>query len=526
MVTGLRAFSGDLADILMATQDVERLGVPPGRVPLDLARVIGRATARDVADRVASAAELGRLLAPWTEASTSPAGVARRPAEAGDLRTVVVAPPSGDEGRLHLAVGVHEELLRRLVRRPRMRVLARQAGAGVPGAAVVELYAGELLSATIRRGDARTTLHLPLDIASVGLAADAIASAVAEAVGSTGAGAADPAAQALELLLRARMLAQRSLAGASQAIGMVERAHALCPDDPRIAATLAMLSVRVVVVTEAQVNFERARSLVHAALAAAPQLADSHVAAGHLELHTGEAGPAAAHFRTAIACSPYVAEAHEGLGRMLLEAGFLDVAMARLEDALAIAPDLNVVRWEIARAHALEQDWASCDAMIAELVTYSDRIFGRMRLAWWRGDEGAMDATYNEVKRGGGPQPPMMDMLYAIAVQRRWPEWRDRMLGFVNGSTSPSRRRRAFLAQLGAEAAGYSGDLRTCSMLIDQAVSWGLFDLHWFDRCPLIEAVRGTAQSAVARLRVKQRAEAILDALYGDNQALSDTIVG
>ncbi len=540
MLTGLRAFTGELPEILSAKQDVERVEPPPHSVPLDLAQVIGRATARDPADRIASAAELGRMLAPWTGtvseagaregggrgpagASPTPAPVARRPAEADELYTVVVVPPSGELERMHVAEGVHEELLRRLVRRPRMRVLPRAEATPVPNATMIELYAAEVLSVTIRRGRARTTLHLPLDIGSVGLAADAIASAVAEAVGQSP--EADPAAQALEMLLRARMLASRSFAGVPPALELLERAHALCPADPRIAATLAMLCVRFVIGVEGKDDFVRARMLVRDALAAAPELSESHVAAGHLELHDGDPAIAASHFRTAIACSPYVAEAHEGLGRMLLEAGFLDVAIPRLDDALAISPNLSSVRWEIARAHALEGRWAACDRLVAELAVHSDRPIGRMRFALWRGDLREAAAQRGKLQALRGFPTGFLDLLYEIVAEGAWPAHRDALLGHVFGSTSPSLRRRSFLAQLGAEAAGAAGDVATSLAMLDHAVAHGLFDLHWLERCPLIERVRRTPEAARARAQVRRRAEAILDALYGDGKALSDTLI-
>jgi tetratricopeptide (TPR) repeat protein len=525
MLTGLRGFTGGVAEILMAKQELERLEAPPHSMPLDLAQVIGRATARDPADRIASAAELGRMLAPWTAAIAMTAAAPRRPADADDLHAVVVVPPSGDGERMHLAEGVHEELLRRLVRRPRVRVLPRADGSRVPNATVVELYAAELLSVTIRRGPARTTLHLPLDIGSVGLAADAIASAVAEAVGQQPADA-DPAAQALEMLLRARFLAQRSFAGVPQALDLLEEAHALRPEDPRIAATLAMLCVRYVVGVEGEDEYARARSLVRAALAAAPELSESHVAAGHLELHAGDPAIAAAHFRTAIACSPYVAEAHEGLGRMLLEAGFLDVAMARLEDALAISPNLSSVRWEIARAQALEQRWAAYDRLVVELMPHGDRPLGRMRIALWRGDLGEAVAQRDKLSVLRGFPTAFLELLHEAITAQAWPVHRAALLGHVLGSTSPSLRRRAFLAQLCAEVAGASGDLPACLAMIEYAVAHGLFDLHWFDRCPLLEPVRGMPAGVRARAQIKRRAEAILDALYGDGKAMSDTLIG
>jgi serine/threonine-protein kinase len=530
MVTGLRAFTGDLAGILVAKQDLALLEVPPGIVPLDLARVIGRATARELADRIATAAELRRLLAPWTEVSAGPAAARRRPTEPADLRTVIVLPPSGDDARIHLAVGVHEELLRRLVRRPHVRVLPRTDGHCVPGAATVELYAGELLSATICCGPVQSTLHLPLDIGSVEIAADAIASTVTEVIGCEGAGPADPAAQAREMLLRAQLLVQRSFSEAPRARALLEAAHALCPEDARIAATLATLRLRFVITDPGDSDFGRARALVRAALAAAPALAESHLAAGHLELQTGDPAVAAVHFRTAIACSPYAAEAHESLGRMLIEAGFLDAAMGRLHDALAIAPHLISARWEIARAHALEGDWAAYEAQAAELAKHHDRAVSRMalvrmRIAWWRGELRGLAAAYDELAASRTFfEPLMLARLHAVVFEGAWPAQREPILALVSGWRSPSLRRRALLAQIGAEVAGHAGDVDACTAMIDHAVACGLYDLHWLDRCPLLERARGTPRGAAARERVKARAESILDALYGDAAALSDTI--
>ncbi len=527
MTTGLRAFSGGLLETLVAKQDVARLEVPSGSVPPELAEVIGRATARAPADRVATATELARMLAPWAGAGATPVAAARRTAEIRELRTVVVVPPTGDDARLHLAAGVHEELLRRLVRRPHLRVLPSAGGTPVPSAALVELRAGELLSVAIRCERAQTTLHLPLDIASIELTADAIVGAIVETVGRVAAVPASPQARAHELLLRARLIVQREYGSAREAVALLEEAHALAPDDPRIAATLAMLRLRFFVVGPTSADdLARAGALVRAALAAAPELPESHVAAGHLELHTGDPAVAAAHFRRAIARSPYLAEAHEGLGRMLLEAGFLDAAIARLEDARAIAPDLSAICWDLARARALEQDWAGCDALIASLGGQRDRAAARLRIAWWRGDLDAVTAVYHQLGSVRTVESWMLDLLYEVAVERTWPARRAEVLGHVVGWRSPSVRMRAFVAQLGAEAAGAAGDAPACNAMIAYAVTNGLFDLHWLERCPLIEPARRTAEGAAAHARVRLRAEAILDALYGGGASISDTIVG
>jgi serine/threonine-protein kinase len=81
-----------------------------------------------------------------------------------------------------------------------------------------------------------------------------------------------------------------------------------------------------------------------------------------------------------------------------------------------------------------------------------------------------------------------------------------------------SARRRAYFAQLAAEAAGRGGDLETCLMMLLRANAEGLFDLHWLDRCPLLDPVRKEPRYAVIRTDVAARAEAIHDALYSDHR--------
>lgn len=62
--------------------------------------------------------------------------------------------------------------------------------------------------------------------------------------------------------------------------------------------------------------------------------------------------------------------------------------------------------------------------------------------------------------------------------------------------------------------------------MINIAIDSGLFGLHWLDRCPLLASTRADAAFPEVRSRVPARADAILDALYGDHavQGLSDTV--
>ena len=47
---------------------------------------------------------------------------------------------------------------------------------------------------------------------------------------------------------------------------------------------------------------------------------------------------------------------------------------------------------------------------------------------------------------------------------------------------------------------------------------------HWLERCPLLDRVRDRPELARVRAQVAKRADAVLDALYGDLEP--ETVVG
>jgi eukaryotic-like serine/threonine-protein kinase len=516
MLSGRRAFSGDSHAVLAAKRD-HRTGalVLAGGAP-ELVRIVARATAHDPADRIRSVAELAALLAPLTEGKVAGAGPVSGQMQAVRMHDVTVVAPRGETERVHLAQGVHDQLLHRLARRPRIRVLPRYA-APAPSASegtVVELFAAEQLTVAITAAGATRTLSLPLAVEDIDAAAELIATAVADRIARPTGG--ESVRDARELQLRAVAAGRAGLTSVREALALSEQALALQPDDPDIVATHALAYIRHAIAAPT-IDLEAARDVVRAAIGRAHHRAEPHVAAGHLELHTGEAPRAATHYRTAIACSRYVPDGHDGLGRLLLEAGFLEQAMARIDDALAIAPSLVNVRWEVARAHALEGQWEAHDAIVADLADV-DRPAHRLRAAWWRGDLATLARMRDADVLFFRFEPELFAMLFAIALEGGWSRHRDALVTVVEDRPR-ARRRQATIAQFATEAAYTSGDLAVGERLLANAIDHGLYDLHWLDRCPTLDAGRATPEFARLHARVKRRAEAILDALYGDNDA-------
>jgi serine/threonine-protein kinase len=522
-LTGRRAFDGTPPAIFEAKQQVERL-VPVGPdIPPELAGVIGRATARQLADRYGTAVELCNALAPWRKiALPSPRPLVRTTAELRHELTVVVVPPraAADDARVPVAEAIHEELLGVLAR-GRLRVLPRATAyeaADEAADVVLQLSIGrDALAMTATRANEpapAVSLQLPLAFEHVGRS-------VALAVRAVEALFAPPAAQpndeAYELLVRARHDARRGPSYFRQPLAMLERAHELRPHDPRIRASLAIMMTRGAFFARDAALLDRAAEHIRTALATGPGIVEAHLAAGHLELQIGDPVAAAAHYRVAIACAPHSSEAHDLLGRMLLEAGYLDAALARLEHATAITPDFRIVRWEIARAMALEGRWDEHDRILAH-DRLPDRPIARTRLLWWRGDLAGVRARRDSGSLSGVFDPELFDLLLAGLLDGAWERVRAPLLAKAEDPSWPSQRRRAFVAQIVAEVASHVGDVDTCNRVLAHAAELArLFDLHWLDRCPMLSAARGTPAFLAVREAIQARSRAIYDALYGDH---------
>jgi serine/threonine-protein kinase len=522
MLTGHRAFGGDATKILADKQTVEHVALSPDlELPVELVAVIAKASARDLDQRYASATDMRSALEPWLKGTRMVTHPARLFVDSPEVVTVVVIGSRGDGPLQHLVDGVHEELVARLGRTPRTRVLPRAVSIDEPGAFEIRLAATDELVVTLARDGAQTAqLHFPLAVERIELVAEALSRAVVGTIATVMATPTKTAEhEAIELVLRARSLAVLDPRRIGDAMVMLQQAVAIAPDSPRASSQLAVAELRLSFFDgrTAPAVREQAAARARRAMAIAPHLVEPHLAMGQVELNLGDAIVAAGHFRRAIACAPYSPEAHEQLGRMLLEAGYLEQAIARLEEAIAINPNARGARWEIARAYALEGRWPEHDAIVEEMMAAGyDRSIARARYAWWRRDiaklhtlgEQMLDAQRTFV-------PGLMNDFFKIFLDGNWIGRRDVLRENLK-ALPPNRRRRSFIGQLTAEAAAFSGDIPFVFEMIEYALSEGLFDLHWLDFCPLLVDARADPAWKPLRLRVKARADAILDALYGD----------
>jgi eukaryotic-like serine/threonine-protein kinase len=524
MITGTPAFEGPAMEILATKLELEHLRVDA--VDPRLAELVASATHRDPERRPRSAQGFRRALEPFVRATGRERSSIASISRLSPLPVVLVGPPAATVDRPHVAAGFHQMLLDRLAQWPRVRVAAR-GSRQIVGNVLVELAVHDdelVLNATSR--PTALAARFPFEIESIAHSVEQAARLVAVLAGSD---APPPALRshptppvALDMIWHARHEVRADRTALPRAIERCRRARDAAPGDARVTAALAT--------SLAQLSFygrdvkpsvlDEAAAHAFAALAADPLLADGYFARGHVELHCGRPVNAAACFRAAIAHAPLMGEAHEWLGRLLLEAGFVVDARERLDDAIGSA-GLPNMRWDLVIADALAGRWSEVDRALADLhgIGVDGGTGYRMRLAAWRGDRDALVDAHAELA-GRGPAATFERELMLLVFDPlvAWADRRDAIVSIVHDRRLASARRRAFVSQLAAEAAGLAGDVETCLSMLLRANAEGLFDLPWLDRCPVLATVRGEPRFAVIRRDVAARAEAIHDALHGERR--------
>ncbi len=518
---GTQAFPGGLAEKLAVAQCTEQLQLADFEVP-EIVKLVAEATALEPGRRP-SALELRTALAACARAPRAPAD--RAPVREPDLPALVIRPGRCEpDAPVHMARGFRDELVRRLEHLPGLRVIARDATP--PGATVVDIGAHrDHVQLSIQQQIAIANVALRLDSEQALTSADLAVRLIAAMVGATV--APSPPAPALdsrvlELIWRARQ-AYRQPRQVAEGAELCERARQLAPQDPRVLATLALLQVRSAFFSTAPPAGLLAVAARHATAARRldPSLADAHLACGQVELHRGSPVAASIHLRAAIACAPNLAEAHEWLGRLLVEAGHLIDGMHRLRDAVAMDPSLGGTWWDSSRVLALEGSWIEIDRELDRMSANGSlrgaRWGARIRFAAWRSpiDYTELARLHREIVEDehGFERELMLAVCEQLLGLR---DARGELLARAADPTVQSLRRRAFIAQLAAEAFGHAGEVAAGMALLEQSLSQGLFDLHWVDRCPLLTPLRAHPRFSLLRAEVARRSEAIHDALFNE----------
>ncbi|MEM9069524.1 MAG: protein kinase [Myxococcota bacterium] len=516
LATGSLPFAGTPTESMLARLS-EAPPNPRARrsdLPEGFAEVIRRMMATSLSDRFASAEDLAVALSDWcgSEAPT----VAVRPAEFQDGAPTVRLDVAGTS---QLAAALREETRLSLAQAEGVRIVF-SPGDATFRARVSFPSEGTLALQVLRGGATVYTGELPFGPDQLHRVAALLAESVALAAGSERAEARMPPWEpgTAEIWLDARR-AFRSTDSAAygDSVARYDDALTRSPNHPVLVSGRAMATLRHAFFGEGtSYDFGDVRRDVRQALAAAPHRPEPHLAAGHLALHLSDPVDAARSFRAALRVAPLWPDGHEWLGRMLLEAGVLNEGRARLEAAMKRNAELTSLRWEIARAAALEGHWDEVDTLLAG-TALGARLIGRLRLASYRGDEAWRESLASELETRDARD--IFDRILASAVlcaaRGDWPSAREVMVERASATRYASRRRTVFYAQLACEFAALHGDREVALSCLERAVEGGLFDAHWLGRSPHLQVLRETPRFLACEEQVARRASQVHDALYG-----------
>ncbi len=127
-----------------------------------------------------------------------------------------------------------------------------------------------------------------------------------------------------------------------EAIALLERAHAIAPDDARIDLGLASLRLQKGEQTLAVLGFERALSLD-------PNLAGAHIGLGQIALAANDFNAAEQHFRIALRAEED-AHALAGIGAITLQRGDVESALRHLSRAAELEPNSALIQFLLGQA--------------------------------------------------------------------------------------------------------------------------------------------------------------------------------
>jgi serine/threonine-protein kinase len=254
-----------------------------------------------------------------------------------------------------------------------------------------------------------------------------------------------------------------------------------------------------------------ARESVARALAQAPELAETHLAAAMLATHEGRFPDAARSLTRALHIAPTYADAHEYLGTLQCEAGQADEGVKRLRLADELDPTLAFTLFFIARHHALRGELDLFEATLAELRrrkhVFSATWIGA-RAAAWRGDLATLRAAAaeladrDEIRFGivGLYCRAFLEELDTAELERAFSD-------AIAAIRNP--RYLSYVTQLAAEVYAGRGDLERAHHYLHRAATGSLVDIEWLDRCALLAPLRALPDHAAVRRLVRERAIAI-----------------
>ncbi|PRQ05639.1 serine/threonine-protein kinase [Enhygromyxa salina] len=329
----------------------------------------------------------------------------------------------------------------------------------------------------------------------------------------------DAPLEAIEFYLRARQLARSwDWKGPTGALVQYEQCRQLAPAFKPAMAGYAIGCLRAWFLPSwkpDEPDWETlAREAVEIAVTGAPELAETHLAAGIHAVQHGQYKSAAESLRQALRIAPTYAAAHEYLGRLQIEAGRPEQGVDHLELALQLDPGLVRSVPDIARHRALHGDLDGYRDQLARFFAATGRdndlpvVTLQIRVAGWYGN---VDQIVEARARLGDSIPETYSLVsFAQIMTASQPSADDLRQSFGKVfEVSRNPRFNSLVRQLGAEAAMFHG-LEDLAMEYIQVAAGGvLVDFDWLEHCPLFAPLRRRPEFEVVRTIVRGRAEAV-----------------
>ena len=317
---------------------------------------------------------------------------------------------------------------------------------------------------------------------------------------------------AVELYLKGRVEYRKFwVQHVREAVKLMEQALERAPNDPTILSGYASALARMSFFSGE--NAMLAKQAADRALAAAPHLAEAHLAMAHSLFQIGEVPESVRCVRQAITRAPALAEAYALLGMILAESGPIEEARRVLDTALSLDPVAPSVARNLARLLVLRGDWEGTMKVLDQVRTLEGEFAyfaGLTRYGmWFRDDKLTLDVA--ERLRGVKIESPIQLAIRDALIERISP-FDSPVFQEAMASRDGGWRRNAYFRQVEVELAAYVGDdARAIGSLVPCA-QVGLIDLLWMDRCPLLEGYKGTPEFRTARAIVEERVTRLLEA--------------
>ncbi len=330
--------------------------------------------------------------------------------------------------------------------------------------------------------------------------------------------------EAMELYMRAR--AHRRTfhlggRGPDGAAGLLRRCLALAPDfPPALSLYAAVCAFMWFLYGERDEEFEWAAECERAvtrALEVGPGLPDTHLAAGRMHWQRSRFREGARAVRRALELAPTHAAAHAYLGVLQCEGGRGKEGIRHVELALELEPTRPAPRLTLARHAALVGDRERFETLTQQLWEEEPDsrfpvLIAQIRVASWDRDHASIRRLRDELARLDKPFPPFAQMTASwILGEATLAEVKENL--DLNAPPERSSQRYRVMLETGlAEAHLARGEAEEAMVILERLAERDIVDLHWLDRCPLVDQLRGEPRLDRLRAKVRERVQVIWSA--------------